>query len=224
MEKCPRALRPHVAFLHEDVRTQEGPQRRNTVVQKFLDGRFARTFRREDVLRHVVLPALPPLPVAYDSPAADYCSEILAWTLKLLGDDESDALLPLIGRLPVATHGGWRAMNTAVFGSGWPGRLGDQVRALVDELPDEARKATAPDRSNSADRLSLGIRCGGSRARCSSGPACSMDFVYNPLRQTRFEHVAGLPGISRMTHRKTRRGGRGTTGAARRRTRLCLNS
>ena len=136
--EVPGALRPHVAFLHEDVRTQEGPQRRNTVVQKFLDGRFARTFRREDVLRHVVVPALPRLPVPYDSPEADECSEILAWTLKLLGDDESDALLPLIGQLPVATDGGWRAMNTAVFGSGWPDRVGDRVRALADELPDEA--------------------------------------------------------------------------------------
>ena len=138
VEEVPGALRPHVAFLHEDVRTQEGPQRRNTVVQKFLDGRFARTFRREDVLRHVVVPALPPLPVPYDSPESDDCSAILAWTLKLLGDDESDALLPLIGRLPVATHGGWCAMNTAVFGPGWPDRLGDLVRALADELPDEA--------------------------------------------------------------------------------------
>ena len=136
--EVPRALRPRVAFLHEDVRTQEGTQRRNTVVQKFLDGRFARTFRREEVLRHVVVPALPPLPVPYNSPEADDCSEILAWTLQLLGDDESDALIPLIGRLPVATHGGWCAMNTAVFGSGWPGRLGDRVRELADELPDEA--------------------------------------------------------------------------------------
>ena len=100
----PRSLRSRVAFLHEDVRTQEGPQRRNTAVQKFLDGRFARGFRREDVLRHVIVPAVPRLPVPYDSPEADACSEILAWTLRLLGDEESDALLPLIGRLPVATH------------------------------------------------------------------------------------------------------------------------
>ena len=81
VREVPRALRPRVAFLHEDVRTQEGPQRRNTVVQKFLDGRFARTFRREDVLRHVVVPALPALPVPYESPETDDCSEILAWTL-----------------------------------------------------------------------------------------------------------------------------------------------
>ena len=134
----PGTLRPHVAFLHTDVRTQEGPQRRNTAVQKFLDGRFARGFRREDVLRHVVIPALPRLPVPYESPEADNCSEILAWTLRLLGDDESDALLPLIGRLPVATHGGWRRMSTAAFGPGWADRVGDRVWALGDELPDEA--------------------------------------------------------------------------------------
>ena len=138
--EVPRALQTHVAFLHEDVRTQEGPQRRNTVVHKFLDGRFARGFRREDVLRHVVVPALPRLPAPYGSPEADDCSEVLAWTLKLLGDDESDALLPLIRRLPVATHGGWRAMSTAVFGSGWPGRLGDLVQTLADQLPAEAAK------------------------------------------------------------------------------------
>ena len=138
--EVPGPLRPHVAFLHEDVRTQEGPQRRNTAVQKFLDGRFARGFRREDVLRHVVIPALPRLPVQYGSPEANDCSEILAWTLKLLGDDESDTLLPLIGCLPVASHGGWRAMSSAVFGSGWPGRLGDRVQALADELPDEAAR------------------------------------------------------------------------------------
>ena len=134
----PGTLRPRVAFLHTDVRTQEGPQRRNTAVQKFLDGRFARGFRREDILRHVVVPALPPLPVPYGSPEADGCSEILAWTLRLLGDDESDALLPWIGRLPVATQGGWRTMSTAVFGPGWADRNGDRVRVLADELPDEA--------------------------------------------------------------------------------------
>ena len=136
--EVPGALQPHVAFLHTDIRTQGGPQRHNTAGQKFLDGRFARGFRREDVLRHVVVPALPQLPISYDSPAADDCSEILAWTLKLLGDDEPETLLTLIGRMPVASHGGWRAMSSAVFGSGWPGRLGDLVRTLADELPGEA--------------------------------------------------------------------------------------
>ena len=57
-------------------------------------------------------------------------------TLRLLGDDESDTLLPLVRRLPVACDRGWLAMGDAVFGSGWPGRLGDLVPTLADELPD----------------------------------------------------------------------------------------
>ena len=192
--EVPRALLSRVAFLHEDVRTQEGPQRRNTLVHKFLDGRFARTFRREDVLRHVVIPALPQLPIPYDSPEADDCSEILAWTLKLLGNDEGDTLLPLIGHLPVATHGGWRPMNSAVFGSGWLGRLGDRVRALADELPDEAGRrlhqtALVPPtdprwRTSVEDRSELFARAGvfdGLRLQ--------------PARAARFGMSQGLPDL-----------------------------
>ena len=142
VQEVPGSLRDRIAFLHPDVRTQEqeGPRRRNTPVQKFLDGRFARGFRREDILRDVVVPALPELPALHGTPDADRCAEILAWTLKLLGDDEADALAPLFRRLPVACEGGWLAMGDAVFGLGWPGRLGDLVQALVDELPGGADK------------------------------------------------------------------------------------
>ena len=142
VREVPGSLRDRIAFLHPDVRTheQEGPRRRNTPVQKFLDGRFARGYRREDILRDVVIPALPQLPVSHGTPEADRCSEIFAWTLKLLGNDEADTLLPLIRRLPVACDGGWLTMGAAVFGPGWPDRLGDLVRVLADELPDRAAK------------------------------------------------------------------------------------
>ncbi len=107
VEEIPDSLKSRVAFLHQDVRTQEVPQHRNTDVQKFLDGRFARTFRREDLLRDVVVPALPSsLPVPHDSPEASRCAELFSWTLKVLGEDEPDSLLPLFKRLPVACHGG----------------------------------------------------------------------------------------------------------------------
>ena len=134
----PSFLKGHVAFLHPDVQTQEGPHRRNTTVEKFLDGRFAQRYRREDLLRSVIIRARPRLPVSYGSPEAERCSEIFAWTLKLLGDDESRTLLPLLRHLPVACHGGWRPMSEAVFGSGWSNRLGDSVELLADELPAEA--------------------------------------------------------------------------------------
>ena len=140
--EVPGSLQDRIAFLHPDVRTheQEGPRRRNTRVQKFLDGRFAWGFRREDILRDVVIPALPQLPAPHGTPEADRCAEIFGWTLKLVGNDEADTLLPLIRRLPVACDGGWLAMGAAVFGPGWPDRLGDIVQSLAGELPDRAAK------------------------------------------------------------------------------------
>ncbi len=134
----PRSLERRVAFLHPDVRTQEGPQRRNTAVQRFLDERFARGFRREDLLRDVVVAALPPLPAQHGSPDGDLCRELFSWTLKLLGRDEPETLVPLLKRLPVACHGGWFAMSDTVFGPGWAGHLGEHLWLLADELPEDA--------------------------------------------------------------------------------------
>lgn len=172
VREVPASLHDRIAFLHPDVRTheQEGSRRRNTPVQKFLDGRFARGFRREDILRDVVVPALPPLPVSHGTAGADRCSEIFAWTLRLLGNDEWDTLLPFVRHLPVACDGGWLAMDDAVFGPGWPGRLGDLVRSLATELPNRTAtrlRTTAllpPDdprwRVSVADRGELLARAG----------------------------------------------------------------
>ena len=137
VEEVPGSLKQRVAFLHRDVHTQEqgGPQR-NTPVQKFLDGRFARGFRREELIRDIVVPTLPPLPVPHGGDEARRCSELFTWTLKLLGDDGPGRLLPLLMRLPVACHGGWRTMSDAVFGPGWEDRHGDDASSLADELPE----------------------------------------------------------------------------------------
>ena len=140
VEEVPDSLKQRVAFLHPDIRTQEEPQRR-TIVQSFLNGlngRFARGFRREELLRDIVLAALPQLPVPHDSPDADRCSELFSWALMLVGKDESDTLLPLLKRLPVACHGGWFVMSEATFGPGWSNRLGDLVWSFADELPRDA--------------------------------------------------------------------------------------
>ena len=142
--EVPNSLKQRVAFLHSDVRTQDGggPRRRNTPVQKFLDGRFVRVFRREELLRDVALDAIPQLPVPHDSLAAVFCSEILAWALMLVGTDKPDTLLPLLQRLPslqclpVACHGGWFPISDAVFGPEWPNRLGGDVWSLADDLPE----------------------------------------------------------------------------------------
>ena len=133
--RVPDSLRDRIAFLHDGVKTHEGPQRHNTEVQKFLDGRFVQGFRREDLLREVVIPALPDLPICHTAPDATVCAEILAWTLALIGRDESDTIMALLKRLPVACRAGWFAAGEAVFGPGWPGRLGERIQSLADGLP-----------------------------------------------------------------------------------------
>ena len=137
----PNSLKDRVAFLHSSVQThmQDGSQRRNTPVQKFLAGRFVREFRREELLR-VLVDALPPLPAAYGSKDAELCSELFEWALKVVGEEPSETLLPHLGRLPVACHGGWRAMEDSAFGPGWPDRLGEDLWKLVAELPADLGK------------------------------------------------------------------------------------
>lgn len=136
--EVPESLKSRVAFLHQDIQTHEGPQRSNTPVQKFLSDRFLQSFRREDLLRKVVVPAIPQLPISHNDPKAELCSDILKWTLTLVREGEPDSsLLSLLKRLLVACQGGWYAMSDAVFGPKWPGRLGDLVWKLADELPDD---------------------------------------------------------------------------------------
>ena len=138
IQDVPDALQGRIAFLHSDVQTHEDQAHRNTEVQKFLDGRFIKTYRREDILRDVVIPALPSLPVPHGSPEAVQCAEILAWTFKLVGGEPQDTLLPLLRQLPVCCYDNWLPVDTAVFGTGWPGRHGNDIRALADELPNAA--------------------------------------------------------------------------------------
>ena len=160
--RIPDSLQDRIAFLHRDVRTHEGPQQRNTQVQKFLDGRFAQNFRREDLLRDVVVPALPDLPVPHGCPDARRCSEILDWTLALVGRGEPEipseapglhtasTLLPLLRNLPVGCGSGWVAIRDAIFGPGWPGRQG----ARVEELATELRSSGHDHAREAAERLS----------------------------------------------------------------------
>ena len=135
--EVPETLKDRIAFLHPGVRTHEGQER--TGIQGFLDrGKFALAFRREDILENVVIPALPKLPASHGSSEADSCAAILAWTLTLLGDDPTETMLQLLGKLPVPCRAGWQPMAEATFGPGWPGRLGDDLDVLTNDLASDA--------------------------------------------------------------------------------------
>ena len=133
----PVSLKERIAFLHHDVETHEGSQRRRTKIQKFLDGRFVQSFRREDLLREVITPSLPELPAKHGSPEAVVCADALAWTLEVIGQEEPEGLSNRLADLPVACTAGWFAMKEAVFGEGWAGRSGDHLKTLADGLSDE---------------------------------------------------------------------------------------
>ena len=139
IDAVPDSIKHLIAFLHQDIRTrEEGPRGQNTEVQKFLDGRFVQTFRREDVLRDIVLKAMPLLPAPHGRPEAELCSELFSWTMKLVAKGAPGTLLTLLERIPVACYGGWFAMTDAVFGPGWKDRHGELVWSLADELPEDA--------------------------------------------------------------------------------------
>ena len=140
VDTVPDSLTQRIAFVHGDVvlTHEEGSRRRSTEVHKFLDGRFARGFRREEILREVVLAAVPPTPAAFGSEEAALCAELLGWTLGLLGGEPPEPLLGLLEGLPVACGGGWRPAREASFGAGWPGRSGEDLRRLWEELGGDA--------------------------------------------------------------------------------------
>ena len=113
-----------IAFIHGDVRThEEGARRRSTETQKFLDGRFARGFRREEIVRDVVLAAVPPTPVALRQRRKRTCARnCWAGRLGLIGDEPAEGLLALLEDLPLACHGGWRPGAGSLFRTRLAGR------------------------------------------------------------------------------------------------------
>lgn len=134
-KKLPDFLKEHIAFLHQNIQTQDGSE-----VREFLERRrFVQRFLRSEILQVIVKQALPKLSVSYeDAKDATRHAEILAWTLEfLIVGDPSEETLKLLKALPVACYGGWHKMSEVVFGSGWPNTQGDLVWSLADELPED---------------------------------------------------------------------------------------
>ena len=138
VEEVPAVLRDRLAFLHADVQTHEGKSGRNTEVQEFLEGRFVKGFSRQDLLQHVVIPALPSLPVSHESSEAVHCAQILAWVFNLIGKESPQPFQRHLRQLLVCCHGGWLPVSSAIFGPGWPVKHGENISTLADALPNEA--------------------------------------------------------------------------------------
>ena len=199
VDTVPDSLTQRIAFVHSDVRThEEGSRRRSTEVHKFLDGRFARGFRREEILRDVVLAAVPPMPAAFGSAEAALCAELLGWTLGLLGEDPPEPLLALLEDLPVACEGGWRPAREASFGAGWPGRSGENLRTLWEELGVEAGERLHATALLDPGDARWGVDIGG-RADLFARIGVAKGLRLRPADRLRFQmaqHDYDLPGTA----------------------------
>jgi hypothetical protein len=149
----PECLQSRLAFLNESIplyEARDGGGIRTNDIHAYLSAspRFVHGFGVESILDQVVLPGIPALPAAHESPEAEQCHQILRWTRRLLQGREVASLAAKLQRLPVPARGGWVAAGGASFGPGWGDPLGE---LLVEFL----MEAGTLDTNDALDRVLL---------------------------------------------------------------------
>ena len=135
----PEVLAGHVAFLDIPLRQQDVQNAPATRARKALrEFESDLTYDAPALVRRVLLPALPDLPVPLGSPEGHLCAAVFRWAVQLYAErsDWSD-----LDRLPVPCRGGWHPASSAMLGPGWGG-LGVDLDAYLSEAGTPlARKA-----------------------------------------------------------------------------------
>jgi hypothetical protein len=141
IDDIPENLRPHIAFLHECVqvhipRPEGGIQ--VTGLQRYLSSGLVQQFGVEQILRGVLIPATPKLPIALGSRYGKLCRDIIQWGLRLVANlvakDKGEKTLGYLGMLPVPCKGGWFTLNEACFGPGWNGTGGQNLYDYLESV------------------------------------------------------------------------------------------
>ena len=132
VREVPSTLRPFVAFLSDRIQIYEeknGRLQRTHVRKLLFDSKLVSPFRREDILRGVLVSRTPTLPVQNGSADATLCCDILLWALRLTAHlverGKGDEHLRQLENLPAPCKGGWYPLAEAAFGPGWPDTLGE---------------------------------------------------------------------------------------------------
>jgi len=141
IDSIPKRLRPYIAFLNERIEThipgrQGGIQ--TTPVHRYLSSELVQTFGVEQILRNVLIPALPELPVALESKKGRLCRDIIQWGLRLVANlvarDKGEGTLTYLGRLPVPCRGGWFPLRETSFGPGWKNTIGEELAWYLEDV------------------------------------------------------------------------------------------
>lgn len=126
IDEIPEKLRPFIAFLHDSIiahTIREKGGYEPTSVNKFLSTDLVKRFGIEQILRSVLIPAIPQLPVPLNSEEGKLCRDILQWGLRLIQNlvarDKGDNVIKLLARFPAPSRGGWYQLSETTFGPGW---------------------------------------------------------------------------------------------------------
>jgi hypothetical protein len=134
IDDIPENLRQYIAFLHESITTHTSGEKGGhnlTRIHKFLSSVLVKGFGTEEILKNVLIPAVPDLPAPLETPEGALCQDILHWGLKLLLSlitrEKGERLTKLLSPLPVPCNGGWYRMDESTFGPGWEDKVPDSV-------------------------------------------------------------------------------------------------
>lgn len=155
-ENIPPELRSHIAFLNEAIIVhvpREGGGIKNHPLHGYLSSSLIQPFGVESILRNVLIPSTPDLPVFLDREKNRLCRSINSWGLRLVAGlvakDKGEKTLQYLGKLPVPCHGGWYPLNESSFGIGWNHTVGRELKSYLDaantaETKEAAKKLLLP--------------------------------------------------------------------------------
>jgi hypothetical protein len=146
--RVPEQLQRRLAFLSHKIRIyDEKDPRAQTSIRKYLDSSLVSRFRVEDIVRNVLIPAVPKLPVRVASREEATCKAVLIWGLDLvsplLAAGKGESSLKLLAKLPVPCRGGWFPLEEAMFGPGWPQSVGDDTLTYLEAVDSKASRHLA---------------------------------------------------------------------------------
>lgn len=150
VDEIPQELRSYIAFLHEAITVhvpREGGGIRNHPLHGYLSSSLVQPFGVESILRNVLIPATPVLPMPLNGEKDGLCRAIISWGLRLVAGlvakEKGEKTLQYLGKLPVPCNGGWYPLNEASFGPGWYQTVGQQLKSYLDAIKsDETKEAT----------------------------------------------------------------------------------
>ncbi len=157
VDDIPQELRSYIAFLNEAINVhvhREGGGIRNHPLHGYLaSSSLVQPFGVESILRNVLIPATPDLPVSLNKEKDSLCRGIISWGLRLVeglvAKDKGEKTLQYLGRLPAPCHGGWYPLSETCFGPGWDDTVGRELKSYLDaartiETKESAKKLLLP--------------------------------------------------------------------------------